>query len=92
MRKMLIAIAAALGLATSIAFAASSSKGDPSADVKPTPGEQTAQRFGGAGALPSARIHYVNRMVPSWSNPTGQVTYGAHGEISLYAPSGGGGG
>jgi len=34
--------------------------------------------------------NYSARVAPSRSNPTGQVEYGPHGTISLYAPSNGG--
>jgi hypothetical protein len=43
--------------------------------------------------VPAVRSPHVDTVHPSWwSNPTGEVTYGPHGEISLFSPSAGGSG
>jgi len=55
--------------------------------VTPATEAQAPQGFVGFSADP---IVSGNRWPPSYANPTGQVTYGADGAISLFQPSDGG--
>jgi hypothetical protein len=77
---ILIAAAMALGIS---ACATTLPNSDASTDAKPTSGTPTAQRFDSTGTVAPARSPYAT---PSWSNPTGQVERGPHGEISRFAP------
>jgi hypothetical protein len=87
MKAILLASAVALGLSTGAAFAAVTPNGDVPAVAKLALRAQTAQQLHSIGTVPAERGIYTD---PSWSNPTGQVEYGPHGTISLYAASNGG--
>jgi hypothetical protein len=87
MKAILLASAVALGLLTGAAFAATPPNGNASTDITLALRAQTAQQLHSIGTVPAERGRYVD---PSWSNPTGQVEYGPHGTISLFAASSGG--
>ena len=87
MKAILLASAVALGLSTGAAFAAVTPNGNVPAVAKLALRAQTAQQLHSIGTVPAERGLYAD---PSWSNPTGQVEYGPHGTISLYAASSGG--
>ena len=76
MKPTLLVTATVLGLATVAACTPVSSQ----------PPHDTAA----AWAIRAREFHA--RVPPTWSNPTGQVTYGPNGTLSLFQASGGGGG
>jgi hypothetical protein len=55
-------------------------------------GVQVANNGPGFSPFPALRSPVEGPVYPSWSNPTGQVIRGPHGQISLFAPCGCGGG
>jgi hypothetical protein len=89
MKIIVLASVVALGLSTGAAFASTLPGGDVSTDAS---GIQTTRQFNSIGTVPAAPRPYVHRVVPSWSNPTGQVERGPNGTISLFAPTDNGNG
>jgi hypothetical protein len=87
MKAILLAAAVAVGLSSCAAPSASPPKGALSTDAKPATGGDTTQLFRTMDTVPAGRGPYIGIVTPSRSNPTGQVQYGPHGEISLFAPT-----
>ena len=81
MKSMLLAAAAVLGISMGTAFA-----GDgPLANTYFTELPVTvARRWVGISTAGDGIGSYVTRSLP---NPTGQISYGPHGEISLWEPN-----
>jgi hypothetical protein len=92
MKAILLAAAVTLGLSSCAALSASPLKGAVSTDNKPATGGKTTQLFNTMETAPAGRGPYIGIVTPSRSNPTGQVQYGPHGEISLFAPTNNGSG
>jgi hypothetical protein len=83
MKSMLLAAAAVLGISMGTAFAGD---GDgPLANTYFTELPVTvAQRWVGIGTASDGFGSNVTRSPP---NPTGQISYGPHGEVSLWDPN-----
>ena len=91
MKTILLAMLVAL-VSTVAGCAGSAQPGDAPLSASMPSGVQVANNGPGFSAFPALRSPHEGPVYPSWSNPTGEVVRGPHGQISLFAPCGCGGG
>jgi hypothetical protein len=92
MKKIQLAAAVAVVLLSVAGCAGTAQTGDAPFSAGLPSGVRVANNGPGFSAFPALRSPIEGPVYPSWSNPTGQVVRGPHGQISLFAPCGCGGG